>query len=188
MIVARPRYLPPKIDPYVVRERRRVVQNVRVPIEQSIYEPIIQPVIHQEIPEIETEVVRRFQPVIRQQIIPQYRTELREGRPAPARRLPAVVHDERLAPTIQRVAARQGYGYPHHGGYPGRMGSGGGSPVPNAPRGSRGRRRGTLRKRKRTEKAKVESEMTPNPNKLANSPRVLTLGSIGHRRNTQPIC
>lgn len=102
-ITNEPEYLQPKIRPYVVHEAQRFVEDITAPFEQTIYQPVIQPVVRQAQPVLDTFVKRRVQPVVTQRIVPRYSTVVRDGPAAPLQRTPAVIENERLQPVVRRV-------------------------------------------------------------------------------------
>lgn len=99
-------FLEPKIRPYVVRESQNFIEDVTIPFEQTIYQPIVQPVFRQARPVLDTFVKRRVQPVVTQTIVPRYQTVVRDGPPAPVVETPPVVEEERLEPIIRRVQSQ----------------------------------------------------------------------------------
>lgn len=98
-----PRVLQPQIDPYQVHAIERYVQEVREPVRKTVYWPVIQPVVHQAQPVIDTYLKRRFQPEIWERDIPELRHVRVEGPPARPIFHPTVIEEERLEPIVRRV-------------------------------------------------------------------------------------
>ena len=99
-IVNQAKNMPVRIQPYTVTQTQHLIQNVRQPIMQPVIQPVIQRVVRQPQTVINTQVERRIQPVIEQQVRPQYETVVEDGKGGAPIHTTPVIQEEHLAPIM----------------------------------------------------------------------------------------
>lgn len=101
-IVLPPQVLPAQECPFRVRESQQLVERVVVPMQQDVYQPVIQPVVRRAHPVLDTRVTREFQPILTRRLIPDFKREVRNGAPAPLVRTAPVVTNVRRRPVVRQ--------------------------------------------------------------------------------------